>query len=593
APSAMSPGTPRAMSGKFHVVHADDFDPKRSRFFYMLEDRQTGKMHHLEFQQPPTAQEHKRLQTGAMVTVRGTAQGDTIALATAGTAQMTVQAPPPAAAVAGPQKTLVLVANFRDAQVACTNQTIRDIMFTDAQNRSIDDLYRETSYGQVSLEGQVLGPYTIDYASTSPCNYYAWSMAAEAAARARGVDLSQYSRRVYVLPEDNSCGYIGLGTIGGKPSMSWIFNCDMPDVYGHELGHNLSAHHASTPSNEYGDTSDIMGYGGIGLRHFNAPHKDAFGWLDAEQSVTVKQSGIYSIAPLELQPEDITAPQVLKIAKPDTSEFYYFSYRRPLGFDSKLSPAYLDRVNVHRYGGSGSSQTYFLQALVDGGTFTDATNGITVTQLRHDAQTATVQIAFTCTRTAPLVTLTPSTQTGGRGTQLRYVVSVTNKDGASCAQSTLNLGASVPAGWTGSVSPTSLALLPGARGSAVLSVTPPTTAVGGNYSIRTQVSDSRVAAHTVAATATYVLDLTPPQAPATLTGKIVRTQNVLSWSAATDNVRVSYYTIWRNGARRAIEVGTSFSDSFLKTGTKYTYYVVATDQAGNNSTPSPIATIQR
>ena len=290
--------TPVTVTGILHVVHGDDFDHHRSKFLYHLEEFQTKKHFHLHFLHPHTAYLH----SGSIVTVQGTPHGSEIVVAAAGGTSLTTVVPATAPIVSGEQKTLVLVANFSNATVGCSAANVRDTLFTDPNTQSIDDLYQESSYGQLWFTGDVYGPYNINYSTTSPCDYYAWANAAEAAATASGVNLSQYTRRVYVLPSQNSCGYTGLGTIGGSPSQAWIFRCDLHDVFGHELGHNLGTQHASTPSSEYGDTSDIMGYAGIGLRHMNAPHKEELGWLPAGQVLTVTQSGTYKIAPLELHP---------------------------------------------------------------------------------------------------------------------------------------------------------------------------------------------------------------------------------------------------------------------------------------------------
>jgi hypothetical protein len=271
------------------------------------------------------------------VTVQGTAHGSEIVVAAAGGTSLTTVVPATAPTVSGEQKTLVLMANFSNATVGCSAANVRDTLFTDPSTYSIDDLYQESSYGQLWFTGDVYGPYNTNYSTTSPCDYYAWASAAEAAATASGVNLSQYTRRVYVLPSQNSCGYSGLGTIGGSPSQAWIFRCDLHDVFGHELGHNLATQHASTPSNEYGDTSDIMGYSGIGLRHMNAPHKEELGWLQAGQVLTVTQNGTYQIAPLELHPADTVAPQALKIAKRDTF---------PIGSRWALTPTWRPRIAI-------------------------------------------------------------------------------------------------------------------------------------------------------------------------------------------------------------------------------------------------------
>lgn len=597
-PNPWSAETSVTKTGILHVIHVDDFDPQSSHFLHLLEDPQTHTMHPLSFEVPPADHEQAYLQTGAVITVRGTARDSSIVLAAGGSSNISLVAPALAPGSLGPQKTLVLVANFSDTQVACSTTDINNTMFADPNGGSVDDLYQEASFGQASFSGVVQGPYTINYSSTSPCDYYSWATAAEAAAQAAGVVLSQYDRRVYVLPQQNSCGYIGLGTIGGNPSRAWIFTCDLDDVYAHELGHNLSVHHASTPTNEYGDISDVMGYGGIGLRNFNAPHKEELGWLSATQPVpqlvTVTQSGVYRIAPLELSPTQITAPQVLKIPKSDTQEFYYFSYRQPVGFDAQLVSylqPYFDRVNVHRYRGSGSVQTYFLTALANSGSFVDAANGVTVTHVSHDANAATVQVSLGCSAAAPAISLAPATQNSKPGALVQYTMSVTNRDAAACSQSTMNLSASVPAGWTGTMSPNALTLAPGAQGTTVLSVTSAGSASGGNYNIQAKVLDSRVATHTATANATTALDSSPPSAPTNLTATVVNAQIRLAWKASTDNKGVSFYTVWRNGVQRVVTTGTSYTDTSTTVGMKYTYYVVASDQVGNTSAPSNTVSI--
>lgn len=582
-------GPPVTVQGKLHVVHADDMDHSRSQFLYHLEELNTKRFRRLYFLDTPPSHSH----AGAIVTVRGHGHGDDIVIAAANDTALTTAAPTAVPAVVGEQKTLVLVANFTDAAVSCSTTKIRDTVFTDPLNKSIDDLYQEASYGQLWLTGDVHGAYNINYSSTSACDFYAWSYAAEMAAQAQGVNLNAYSRKVYVLPNKNACGYVGLGTIGGNPSQSWIFACDMPDAFAHELGHNLGNHHASTPSSEYGDNSDIMGYSNVGLRHMNAPHKEAMGWLPTTQVVTVTQDGTYTIAPLALNPANTVAPQVLKIAKRDTNEFYYFSYRRPLGFDASLATMYTDRVNVHRYSGSGASYTYFLQALSDGGSLQDTVNGITVTQLSHDTAKATLRVSMTCTPAAPLLSVSPSSQHAAPGATVQYTVSVTNTDSAACAQASLGLTSTVPTGWTGAFTPATLALLPGATASATFALTAPVGTSTGTYSSQVKVSDALVTAHTATATVSTAIDATAPTAPTTLSATVKRGKVQLSWSASSDNVGVSGYNIWRNGVKIATSTTTSYTDGSTKTGTSYTYTIVAYDKAGNLSSSSPSATVGR
>src|SRR5215471_20363992 len=104
---------------------------------------------------------------------------------------------------------------------------------------------------------------------------------------------------------------------------------------------------------------------------------------------------------------------------------HYFSYRLPLGFDANLASTYTNQVNVHRYPGSGAVFTYFLQGLTDGSSFTDTINGVTVTQMDHDVNTATVQVALTCAPVPPTLSVSPSSQSSKAGATVTYTVSVT------------------------------------------------------------------------------------------------------------------------------------------------------------------------
>ncbi len=92
------------------------------------------------------------------------------------------------------------------------------------------------------------------------------------------------------------------------------------------------------------------------------------------------------------------------------------------------------------------------------------------------------------------------------------------------------------------------------------------------------------------ATAT-VPDTEPPDAPAGLTATASGSAQVdLAWSAASDNVAVTAYEIYRDGAAIAtIDPATSHSDTVVP-GT-YAYELRAVDAAGNASDPSNEATV--
>lgn len=376
--------------GYLRVVHADDFARGRSRWLYHVEEVGTTTHVPLRFTGPPPAPAN----AGSLVTVTGTMTAGTLGVTQTGTRRLTVLETPMRAAVASvDRKTLVLLVHFTDAAVSCTAPQMRAMFFDHPTGQGIDDMYTASSHGALQLTGSVHGPYTIPYASTSPCNVYAWGKAADAAAVAQGVPVSTYRHRVYLMPQRNSCGYAGLGTGSGYTTSAWSFRCAAPDVAAHELGHNFALQHAATPSGEYADLSDPMGSAGPGLRLFNAPHTEAMGWLLSGQGVTATTSGVYTLGGLGQTPTERTGIRVLKIAKPDTKETYYLSYRLPVGFDAKLPATYVNRVTIHRYAGEGY-KTFLIKILGDGEKFTDTVNGMIVTQIGHDATTATVQVAI-------------------------------------------------------------------------------------------------------------------------------------------------------------------------------------------------------
>ncbi|HET6978798.1 MAG TPA: hypothetical protein VFI24_20870 [Pyrinomonadaceae bacterium] len=89
-----------------------------------------------------------------------------------------------------------------------------------------------------------------------------------------------------------------------------------------------------------------------------------------------------------------------------------------------------------------------------------------------------------------------------------------------------------------------------------------------------------------------VIDTTPPTAPTNLGATFNPSTSAidLSWTASTDNLAITGYRIFRDGATVPIATvnGTAFSDR-VQTGT-HTYTVAAIDAAGNQSDLSNTAT---
>ena len=79
-------------------------------------------------------------------------------------------------------------------------------------------------------------------------------------------------------------------------------------------------------------------------------------------------------------------------------------------------------------------------------------------------------------------------------------------------------------------------------------------------------------------------DTTPPSAPTNLTAIAISSAQInLAWTASTDDVAVTGYAIFRNGAEIANVATTTFNDVGLTASTTYAYAIKAYDAAGNRS----------
>ncbi len=90
---------------------------------------------------------------------------------------------------------------------------------------------------------------------------------------------------------------------------------------------------------------------------------------------------------------------------------------------------------------------------------------------------------------------------------------------------------------------------------------------------------------------TQVIDTEAPSTPANLVLNSTSTASAsLSWSPSTDNIAVTYYKIFVNGAFHSNSPTTTAIVSGLTQGTTYTFNVAAADAAGNVSAQSNTVT---
>lgn len=335
----------------------------------------------------------------------------------------------------GEQETLIVMFNFQDNpnDKPFTSEEVRSAFFDGEQ--SLSRYYRDVSYEQAWFTGEAVGWYTVPYNSVPECMAASGTKAAEDIARAEGVDVDSYPRRVYIHPFVDNCS--SSGGIDGNPSETTLSGT--VDLYTavHEIGHNLILGHAGNIEcgekaiddynncsiNYYGDFYSPMGSGGA--VHHHAFHKISLGWIPPSRVQEVTGSGTYTIHLLE---EPTIEIQVLKIQKPDTGEDYYLEYRQPVNWDSNLPPGVTSGALIHigfctpftidsttlckpesyLIDATPASPNFFYDAaLEDGMSFFDEINGITITQLSHDENSVTVSVDLAELSPTPIPTLDP------------------------------------------------------------------------------------------------------------------------------------------------------------------------------------------
>jgi len=196
-----------------------------------------------------------------------------------------------------------------------------------------------------------------------------------------------------------------------------------------------------------------------------------------------------------------------------------------------------------------------------------------------------------CTVQAPVLTITPVSQSGDPGSALTYDISLTSADSAGCSASTYDLTTLLGA-WNGSVAPGNLTLVPGGSGQASLSVTSQASSTAGSYNLQVVVSDALESGHHANANLTYVVnpvsqaDTIAPTAPTGVIASESQKQVSLSWIPSSDNVAVTGYRIYRDGLQVGTAIDNTYTDRSGDTGVVYAYTIDAHDAEGNRSAPS-------
>ncbi len=522
--------------------------------------------------------------TGRRVRAVGRRTERAVAL-TSGTSISTTGSVQAATAVSGVKSVAVVLFDFADAPTVQppSAATVRSVVFDGAT--SVNAYYQDASYGQLSLQGAVFGPYTIPSANTG-CDWRTWGTQARNTAIAAGAPLSTYQYTVYAFPSAPACGWAGLAYMPGTES--WINNAMNLRVVAHELGHNFGTHHASTlacgtavfassgcATSEYGDPFTVMG--SASQRLHTAYARAEFGHLADTQ--TVAASGAFTLAPADFAAG--TQPRQIRIARGDGT-YLFLEFRQPHApFDdfAASDPAVngvLVRIDT---GFNTYTQTKLLDAH-PGGSFADAAfrageswrdpvSGATITVVSVSPAGAAVTVQLGADTQAP-TTPTGLTASASGATAIRLAWNASTDNSGAIAGYRI---------WRG--------------GAKVADVTSPVYTDGGlasgttyAYTVAAFDAAGNVSPDASASATTTTQDTQPPSAATNLRAQVQRNRRVqLTWTAATDNVGVTGYRVLRNGVQIATSTTASYRDAPPTRGT-YTYAVVAVDAAGNVGLPS-------
>ena len=456
--------------GTYELAQLDDFIGPNTRKMHLFRPLQNpNRVYELHFGNNPPP-----LKTGSRIHLKAWFVGDHAVVASGATTndpstqtgfEVTQTAPVAAGAATGAQTVLAIVVAFYDQTPNTTAAGNRSILFTDAN--SVANYYKDTSFGQLTFTGDVAGPLKISLPSTGNCADYlsdgsAWATAANSKATAAGFNVNSYNHRLYIFQYPNACSstYGGIAAING----SWAI-----DFYGgysghestaaHELGHNLGMFHASTSSDEYGDYSDVMGNNwNSRLSHVNAPHKIQMGWLPSGRTQVISSPGTSTITLNLLEKTDGASTQAIKI-HPQIGEMdFYIGHRVPVGFDSTfLQSQFRYASTVQTWSGG---KTYLQATLLDGQSYNDATTGVHITQVSHNATKNTALLSITLDSFPPVLWyVDPNTGPTAGGTSVtingaNFVSPVTVMIGGVSAAnivwvSATQLTATTPAGTAG------------------------------------------------------------------------------------------------------------------------------------------------
>ena len=282
---------------------------------------------------------------------------------------------------------------------------------------SVHDFYDRSSFGQLQVSADVYGWFVV-VATVAPCQLNAFRDQADAAATASGVDLSLYTNKMYVYPNNSAPGNCRSG--GEMPgTRSWVSlgsctptNCVERRSFTHEFGHNLGMDHAGFLNcngvvlastgctfGQYGDTYDVMGCCPGAL--LSNVHRLQMGWIPPNQVTTITASQTVTVTPT-----NVASSLVYRV--PYGTNYVYIENRAERTIYEngpgtwtggmllfRVYPDYAVRAQVQLLDGSPATDHITWMGLPVGQSFT-IPGGATITNQAFDGLSNTVQIELGC-----------------------------------------------------------------------------------------------------------------------------------------------------------------------------------------------------
>jgi len=397
------------------------------------------------------------------------------------------------------------------------------------------------------------------------------------------------------------------------------------DYVAHELGHQFGGNHTWTHGGnegtgvqmEPGSGSTIMGYAGITALDVQ-PHSDAFFHAISIQQVTnnIKaktcqtNTATGNAVPTASAGLDYTIPKstpfmLTAVGTDANGDALTYNWEEMDAQTTSAVPSATKTtgVNFRSYNSSTSPTRYFPRmASVLTGATTTAGQELIVEALSSVARTLNFRVTVrdnraggpannsddmivTVNATAgPFSVSAPNTAVsyvGGSSQTITWVVAGTTANNVNCANVDILISTNGGTTWS-----TLLTATPNDGTEAVtIPNTPGTTnriMVKGTNHIFFDVSNTNF---TITAGST---DTVAPTAPTLAASGTTETTTNLSWSGATDNVAVTGYDVYQNGAFRASIASTSYTATGLTPSTNYSFKVRAKDAAGNASVDSNV-----